>query len=252
MESKLLALIGKSLTHSFSPAYFKNKFLQESITDYHYIPLEIPDISDIAKILKVYPNLVGFNVTIPYKEEIIPFLHEIDHLAEQIGAVNVVKVFQENGVRKLKGYNTDYIGFSNTLDFILGCKDKHLLKVVVLGSGGASKAIQQVLYDQQINFLVVSRTEKIGSITYRELNEGLIPRINLIVNCTPLGTFPAVDQLPPIDFTQISQKHTLVDLIYNPPVTRFLEEGKRRGATICNGQKMLETQAEESWKIFIS
>ncbi len=235
-------LIGKTLGHSFSKTYFTEKFKRLNLSA-DYLNFELASIEDISDLLKA-KDLKGLNVTIPYKEEVIPFLDRTSEVAKSVGAVNTI-AFKDNEVI---GYNTDVIGFEQSLKPLL----KHgMHKALVLGTGGASKAVTYVLKKIGLDVLLVSRNPiGQGVISYDECNKNAVKWHRLIVNTTPLGTYPDTKISPPIDYEGISDQHLLYDLIYNPTETRFLLEGKKRGAEICNGLDMLKIQAEESWKIW--
>ena len=251
MSQKLLALIGKSLSHSYSPSYFNTFFEVFNLLDYSYIPIEINSIEEMQKVLLDYPNLIGFNVTFPYKEEIIPFLDKISPTAKKIGAVNVVKVIRESDKVKLQGFNTDYDGFCAILKR-LSYVNVHLYKALILGSGGASKTVQYALKTKKIPYLVISRDAEKGDFTYDQIPEEIYKEYKLIINCTPLGTFPNIHEKPQIEYNHIWSAHILVDLVYNPAESAFLKEGLRKNCCIINGMMMLGVQAEKSWKIFSS
>ena len=271
---KTFGLIGKSLSHSFSQQYFTEKFLQEKINDAEYRLFPLTSIEEVRELLKL-PTLLGFNVTIPYKSEIIPFLDELDLVAQEIGAVNCVV---KRGNRWV-GYNTDVIGFEETLKQIgrkeKGEKEKRerrrkkispsnfegmpegrgsLYKnqntALILGSGGASKAVSHVLQQKNIPFQIVSRKKTNETITYNEITDKLIHHTQFIINTTPLGMFPNVNEMPPIPYTALHGEHILIDLIYNPEETLFLKEGKKRGASVMNGLAMLRAQADAGWGLF--
>ena len=240
-----LGLLGRNISYSFSRSYFKNKFEKEGIIDCSYENFDLERIELLASTIKANPNLKGLNVTIPYKEEVIPFLDKLDQKAKEIGAVNTIKITTEG---HLIGYNTDCYGFENSLSPLLNSKHKSAL---ILGTGGASKAIAYSLKKLGIAYQYVSRSKSEHvSYTYSDLTEKIIKAHSIIVNCTPLGTFPNVEDCPNIPYSGITKIHILYDLIYNPEETTFLKHGKTRGATICNGQKMLELQAEKSWSIW--
>ena len=246
---RTFGLIGKSLSHSLSQQYFTNKFHQHNISDAEYCLFSLAKIEEIKELFK-HPTLLGFNVTIPYKTEIIPFLDELDIIAQKVGAVNCV-VKQNN---KWVGYNTDIIGFERLLQEleVQGFKDRDkavpcLYSSLVLGSGGAAKAVCYVLKQINIPFQIVSRNKTEETITYDGLTELIINHSLLIINTTPLGMFPHTDELPPIPYPALTSKHILIDLIYNPEETLFLKEGKKRGAVTINGLAMFETQAEETY-----
>ena len=238
-------LIGRNIAYSFSRGYFKEKFLQLGLEDYVYLNFDLEDIADITAIIENNPNLVGLNVTIPYKEAIIPYLKTLDPVAADIGAVNTVKIAPEG----LLGYNTDAYGFEQTL---LPFLKPHHQKALILGTGGASKAVAYVLNKLQINYQYVSRKEGAGYLNYEDLAPEIVTAHQIIVNCTPLGTFPNVDAKPGIPYASLNSDHLLFDLIYNPEKTAFLKEGEIRGTAISNGLKMLELQADRSWEIWNS
>lgn len=240
-----LGLLGKNISYSFSRGYFKSKFEKEGITDVTYENFDIEDISMFPSIISSTEGLRGLNVTIPYKQAVMPFLDKIDKKAKAIGAVNTIKV-KKNG--KLVGYNTDCYGFKKSLKPYLKA---HHNNALILGTGGASKAVACVLKKLGIAYEYVSRTNSPGvRFTYEELNESIIDKFEIIINCSPLGTFPNIDNCPNIPYEGISEKHILYDLIYNPLETKFLKIGKQHNATTINGLKMLELQAEKSWSIW--
>jgi shikimate dehydrogenase len=242
-----LGLLGRNISYSFSISYFKSKFEKEGITNITYENFDIEDISMFPSIIKNTKGLKGLNVTIPYKQAVIPYLDEIDKKAKAIGAVNTIKI-EEND--KLIGYNTDCYGFEESLKPYL---KPHHKKVLILGTGGASKAIAYVLDELNIIYDYVSRNaSKHVQFTYNELNKTIIKDYDIIINCTPIGTFPNIDNCPDIPYKAITDKHILFDLIYNPLETKFLKLGKEQNATTINGLKMLELQAEKSWSIWNS
>ncbi|WP_075342022.1 shikimate dehydrogenase family protein [Tenacibaculum agarivorans] len=242
----LFGLLGKNISYSFSRGYFTEKFKSLNLKDHEYVNFDIQVIDELYDILKRNEaNLKGMNVTIPYKEEVIPFLDKIDRKAKKIGAVNTIKITKSG---KLKGYNTDFYGFRNSLKPLL--KKEHK-KALILGTGGASKAIAYALKKLGIQYTFVSRTKKNEKmLTYGELTENIIKEYLLIVNTTPLGTHPNTSGKPDIPYNFITDKHILYDLIYNPSETLFLKLGKEKGATIKNGLEMLELQAEKAWEIW--
>lgn len=240
---KQLGLIGYPLSHSFSKKYFSDKFLDENIKGFHYDLFPLNDIQKLTRLLKEQPNLLGLNVTIPYKEQVIPFLDEISESAKAIGAVNTIRI--ENG--KLKGFNTDAYGFEESLKVFLKPHHKNAL---ILGTGGAAKAIQYVLEKLDIGYKYVSRTPKAEQFSYDELNEQIFNKYEIIVNTTPLGMFPKVEQCPAIPYEYLTNQHLLYDLVYNPKETLFLKKGKEKGASIKNGLEMLHLQAEKAWSIW--
>ena len=240
-----LGLLGKNISYSFSKTYFKKKFEDESINDITYENFDIESIELFPSIIKNTKGLKGLNVTIPYKEQVIPYLDKINKKAKTIGAVNTIKVTKKG---KLKGYNTDCYGFKNTLKPFV---KKHHKNALILGTGGASKAIAFSLHEMGISYHYVSRKLKEGiDFTYDTLTESDIANHQIIVNCTPLGTFPDVDVCPKIPYQAITKNHILFDLIYNPDETKFLKLGKQNQATIVNGLNMLKLQAEKSWSIW--
>ena len=238
-------LIGYPLSHSFSEHYFANKFLLEGITDSVYQNFPIQDISDLEKLLLETPDLKGLNVTIPYKEKVLPFLTSSNEIVHSIGACNCIRI--EN--HTLSGYNTDVIGFEKSL---LPHLKPHHSKGLLLGEGGAAKAVAYVFEKLGIEFMNVVRKGTSGDrkILYSELDDSVIASHTIIVNSTPLGTYPNVLECPPINYEALGSKHYLYDLVYNPEKTLFLQKGEERGATIKNGYEMLVLQAEESWRIW--
>lgn len=240
-------LIGFPLGHSFSKKYFTAKFERERIEGCLFDLYEIPRIEDFPSVLSQNPELEGMAVTIPYKEQVIPFLDLLDPACQTIGAVNCIQI--RNGVKK--GFNTDYIGFKHSLQVWLG---SDIPNALVLGTGGASKAVKQALKDLNVNFLSVSRIKDEHQLSYQELRENpeFLKNFPLIINTTPLGTFPKVDGIPEIPLDQLTSSHLVYDLVYNPPVTRLMQECISRGGKAKNGQDMLELQAEAAWKIWNS
>ena len=239
LKKKIYGLIGRNIDYSFSKKYFTQKFKNDKIDNCEYLNFDIDQVSDFKKIN--LSNINGFNVTIPYKEKIVRYLDEIDESVRNIGAVNTIKIFKD----KLIGYNTDYLGFIKSFNEMLDYKN-----ALILGSGGASKAIQYALKSKKIKFNVVSRKRDINHIDYFQIED--LAKYDLIVNCTPLGTFPNINDKPNLNYDQLNDKHQCYDLIYNPSETLFLNESKKRGAKIINGLKMLKIQAEESWRIWNS
>jgi len=241
-------LIGKTLKHSFSGKYFGEKFEKENIDDCAYELFELADISEFSKLINAHKGeLKGLNVTIPYKKEVMAYLDELDSIAERIGAVNVVKI---NSDGKLKGFNSDYYGFRSSLESWLG---RHTnLKALILGTGGASNAVRTALEDLKIPYQYVSRSSEGNKINYDDIkqNSKIISDHQLIINTTPLGTFPDIALKPDLPYSQLTSDHYLYDLVYNPEVTAFLAEGKSAGAKTKNGSDMLVLQAEKSWEIW--
>lgn len=240
---KQYGLIGQSLSHSFSQQYFEEKFQAAGISDCQYGLFELTNIQEFPLFLQQHPNLQGFNVTIPYKRAIIPFLDQIDPIAEQVGAVNTVHILRREGESQLVGYNTDVEGFSHSLN------DKIIPnKALILGTGGAAAAVAFALRNLNIEFLSVSRTAGKNKITYNALSPKLMREYRLIVNCTPVGM--VAGEKPNIPYDEIGEQHFLYDLIYNPKETDFLKEGKKRKAVTFNGLSMLHKQAEAAWRIW--
>lgn len=241
-------LIGYPLKHSFSISYFNEKFQSENI-DAEYVNFEIPRIEDFMEVVEENPNLRGLNVTIPYKEQVIPYLDELDKDTAKIGAVNVIKIIpQGKGDVKLVGYNSDIIGFTCSIEPLL---QSHHVKALILGTGGASKAVFHGLANLGIEATFVSRTKKSNDIlTYQELTPEIMQEHTVIVNTTPLGMYPNVDACPDIPYDQLTPNHLLYDLLYNPHETLFMKKGMERGATVKNGLEMLLLQAFVSWEIW--
>lgn len=238
-------LIGFPLGHSFSKKYFTEKFEREGI-DSRYDLFELENISEFTA-LKENPNLCGLNVTIPYKEKVISYLDELDDTAAKIGAVNVIKFTHSNGKLILKGYNSDAIGFENSIKPLLQSFHK---KALILGTGGASKAIDYSLRKLGIETLFVSRSAKPNFLTYDQLNEETLNKYLIIVNASPVGTFPHSDECPNIPYQFLTDKHLLFDVVYNPAETLFLKKGKEHGAQGLNGESMLIEQAIAAWEIW--
>ena len=245
MEKKF-GLIGSAVSHSFSKSYFDEKFFREGLRDYHYDLYPLNSVDELKKLLDENPELYGLNVTIPYKEQILKFLSDIDPTAKNIGAVNVIKI--QNG--KLKGFNTDSDAFYETLEKWFP-KIKNA-RALVLGTGGSSKAVQQALKKLSIPFEIVSREKNKGQHTYESLEKNGTPisEAQLIINTTPLGMTPNTNEFPPIDYELITSQHYVYDLIYNPARTVFIQKAEMRGATVKNGLEMLQIQAEKAWAIW--
>ncbi len=243
MGIKQFGLIGYPLGHSFSKGYFERKFGREDIADAVYQNFEIDDIGQFPRLLKQNQALVGLNVTIPYKERILPYLTEISEAADAIGAVNTLLIAGDS----IKGFNTDYIGFRDSLKPLL--KSQHR-QALILGTGGSSKAVAYALGQLGIAYRFVSRQRDEVGFSYERLNKEIIESHLLIVNTTPLGMHPRVGEAPAIPYQYLTTEHLLYDLIYNPAETLFLQNGKAQGAAIKNGLEMLERQAEASWEIW--
>jgi shikimate dehydrogenase len=244
---KQYGLVGFPLSHSFSKRFFTEFFATENIAA-EYLNFELEVLSSLPSIIADHPNLVGFNVTIPYKEAIIPYLDRCDPKAAAIMAVNTVKIEREGELSKLTGYNTDLIGFR---DSILPVLQPHHRKALVLGTGGASKAVVASLNDLSISTQLVSRAAKAGnSIAYTQLTRKVMEEHTIIVNTTPLGTYPKTENFPEIPYELLTNKHLLFDLVYNPAVTQFLQKGAEQGAATKNGADMLKIQALAAWRIW--
>ncbi|NMH86237.1 shikimate dehydrogenase family protein [Flavivirga algicola] len=240
-----LGLLGKNIAYSFSKTYFKKKFEDEKITDTTYENFDIEAIDLFPSIIKNTSNIKGLNVTIPYKEVVIPYLDKVSKKAKAIGAVNTIKVTKKG---KLVGYNTDCYGFKKSIEPFL---KPHHKSALILGTGGASKAIAYSLKKLGVVYQYVSRKQSEGiGFTYDSLTENAIKNHQLIINCTPLGTFPNIEDCPNIPYQAITDKHILFDLIYNPDETKFLKLGKQNNAVTINGLNMLKLQAEKAWSIW--
>ncbi|MBM3186713.1 MAG: shikimate dehydrogenase [Bacteroidetes bacterium] len=237
---KLFGLLGKSLKHSFSPDFFKAYFKEHQV-DAQYQLFEIETIQYVENIFSLNPS--GVNVTVPYKEEIIPFLDELDDSAKVIGAVNVVAF--KNGKRI--GYNTDAFGFHQSIKPFLTF---HHERALIFGTGGASKAVAHVFKSIGLDVIFVSRNPNEGLFHYSDVNEAMISACKVIVNCTPVGMYPNIDEVLSIPFEALTEDHLVIDLIYNPPLTKFLSKAQEYGATILNGSSMLREQALKSWEIW--
>ncbi len=250
-KKRMLGIVGQKLGHSFSPQYFAEKFRKENVEDsYSYELFPMENLSGFSDFLLSHPDLVGFNVTIPYKENIMDFLQEISPEAKTVGAVNTVKRISCGENTLWKGYNTDVVGFEQSLLPFLG-KQNHQ-RALVLGTGGAAKAVAFVLQKLGIDFKFVSRNpanEK--TISYDDLTEEIVKSHTLIVNTTPLGMFPKTEECPPIPYQYLTSKHLCYDLVYNPLETLFLKKAKRQGADIKNGLEMLHLQANAAWEIYL-
>jgi shikimate dehydrogenase len=243
---KIFGLIGQTVSHSFSKSYFDEKFFREGLRDHHYELFPLNDIKEIENLVQNTKGLSGLNVTIPYKEQVMQYLDEVDPPAKKIGAVNVIKF--KNGKRT--GFNTDMDAFHETVEKWLP-KDR-IFQALVLGTGGSSKSVQEALIKLNIPFKLVSRTASKGVYTYKDLEKkpAIISNANLIINTTPLGMHPNTNTMPPIDYELLTSDHFVYDLIYNPARTMFLQKAEMRGATAKNGLEMLHVQAEKSWGIW--
>ena len=241
-KSRKFGLIGKNIDYSFSKKYFSEKFKKENL-DCTYSNFDIENISLIESILQKN-GISGYNVTIPYKQEIIKFLDEIDEVAKTIGAVNTIKKIDNKNI----GFNTDCIGFEKSLIPLI--ENKKPDGALILGGGGASKAVKYVLKKIKINYSTVSRKEGKSEFIYENLNDVIINRFKMIINCSPVGTFPNINKCPNIPYKHLTKEHILYDLVYNPIESLFLRRGRELGCKTKNGLEMLEIQANESWRIW--
>jgi len=241
-KSRKFGLIGKNIDYSFSKKYFSEKFKKENL-DCKYSNFDVVNISEIESILQ-NNSISGYNVTIPYKEEIIKFLDEIDEVAKDIGAVNTIKKIDNKNI----GFNTDSIGFEKSLLPLI--ENKIPKNALILGSGGASKAIKYVLKKLKINYSTVSRKEGKSEFVYENLNEVILNKFKMIINCSPVGTFPNINNCPNIPYKFLNKDHILYDLVYNPIESLFLKRGRNLGCKTKNGLEMLEIQANESWSVW--
>lgn len=239
-------LIGYPLGHSFSINYFNQKFEDEGI-DAVYENFEIPTIDLLPEVLSSNPELKGLNVTIPYKQQVIPYLDSVSPEARAIGAINVIKVVHHGSDTTLKGYNSDVIGFTKSLEPML---EKYHKKALILGTGGASKAVDFGLRSLGLETVFVSRSEKNNTIQYKDITAETVREYNVIVNCTPLGMYPKTEECPDIPYEALDSKNILYDLIYNPDNTLFMKKGAERGASVKNGLEMLLLQAFASWEFW--
>lgn len=241
-------LIGFPLGHSFSEGFFNQKFYSEGI-DASYVNYEIADIAELKHIIQDNPNLKGMNVTIPYKEKVIKYLDDLDpETAKKIGAVNVIKIVSlPKGKKKLIGYNSDIVGFTQSIESML---QPHHKKALILGTGGASKAVYHGLLSLGIESTFVSRTPSKGQLSYAQLTPEVMAEYTVIVNATPLGMYPKVDECPDIPYELLTPNHLLYDLLYNPDETLFMRRGKEQGAEVKNGLEMLLLQAFAAWDIW--
>ena len=242
---KLFSLIGYPLSHSFSPRYFRQKFRRLGLEDYRYTLREMEKLDGLRDWVEATPELAGFNVTIPHKEAILPLLDEVSEEARRIGAVNTVRL--EKG--RLRGFNTDYYGFRESLLHWLPMQNKPE-KALILGSGGASKAVRAVFRELGFPFRIVSRSAERGDLTYAELHASHLKEFRLLINTTPLGMAPEVDRCPQLPYSALGAEHWLYDLVYNPAHTLFMQQGARQGAQVKNGEEMLILQAERAWEIW--
>lgn len=243
MKKKVLGLVGRNISYSFSAGYFEEKFSQMGLNNCTYRNFDIDDIEEFSDILQT-KGLKGLNVTIPYKEEVIPLLNKLSKKAKKIGAVNTITISKKG---KTKGYNTDWYGFKKALKPMLKKRHKRAL---ILGTGGASKAVAFALRELKIEYDFVSRQENEIWYTYEQLDAEVFEDYQIIINTTPMGTFPKVDECPPLDYSLFTADHIAFDLVYNPSETLFLKQAKQNGAKIKNGYDMLVYQAEKAWAIW--
>lgn len=244
---RIFGLIGKSLEHSRSKAYFDHKFRENNMPDCRYENFPLQEISGLKDLIQREEFLVGLNVTIPYKTDVIPYLDRLDPVSEQIRAVNAIKIIRDGSSVITEGFNTDAPAFSETVRPLL--KPYHR-RALILGNGGAAKAVAWALQKLNAGFSIVSRHPGQSDFTYEELDEEIIRNHQVIINATPSGMFPGIDEFPDIPYEAVSRDHILYDLVYNPEMTVFLKKGMLSGATIKNGLEMLHLQAEMSWGVW--
>ena len=241
-------IIGFPLGHSFSRGFFTEKFRREGI-EAEYLNFPIPSVSELPEILQAHPALRGLNVTLPHKQAVIPLLDELSPEAREIGAVNVIRVRHIDGKTQLKGFNSDIIGFVESLRPLL---KPHHKQALLLGTGGASRAIRVGLERLGVEWKYVSRTKREGMFTYEELTPEMLARYSVVVNCSPVGMYPKTDECPALPYEALTPDHLLFDLVYNPEETLFLRKGAAQGATVKNGLEMLHLQAVASWQFWNS
>jgi len=246
---KTYGLVGYRLGYSFSKGFFTEKFEKENLKEHEYVNFELDTIDEFPAIFEKNDHIAGLNCTIPYKQQIVPFLDEIDEEAETVGAINTVKIIRDETKVKLKGFNTDIYGFENSLKPMLNEKQR---KALILGTGGASKAIKYILEKLGMNYVSASIEEQLNEneIRYEQIDEALLRDYLVVINATPLGTFPKVDTCPNIPYEFLTADHVLFDLVYNPEETLFMKKGKEKGATVKNGLEMLHLQAIKAWEIW--
>lgn len=247
---RIYGLIGYPLSHSFSVGYFAEKFKIEGIENTIYQNFPIENINLLPDIINNNSNLLGLNVTIPYKTQVIPYLDQLSESASAIGAVNTIKIIRNGRTTILRGYNTDEYGFRNSL---LPYLNENHKKALILGTGGASKAVEYVLQQLSISYMLVSRKPTAANqLAYENLNHAVVHEHKLIINTSPLGMYPNIEQYPALPYHALTSNHILYDLIYNPSETAFMKQGISNGATVINGLKMLHLQAEKAWEIWNS
>jgi shikimate dehydrogenase len=245
---RIFGLIGYPLGHSFSRTYFTEKFRRERISGCIYENFPIKSIDEFPELLQRNPDLAGLNVTIPYKTEILKYVNITEDSVDQIGAANVLKIKRENGKTYISAHNSDVNGIRDSL--VPCTHGGKVTRVLILGTGGSSKAVDWTVRRMGCETILVSRSGRKGILTYEDLTAELFASVQLIVNTTPLGMFPDIDSKPPINYNLLTSSHILFDLVYNPEMTAFLKKGKERGCTIITGMKMLRSQAERSWEIW--
>jgi shikimate dehydrogenase len=243
---RLFGLIGYPLSHSFSKRYFSEKFAKEAIGDAFYELFPIENIAQLPNLLAQWPNLRGLNVTIPYKQAVLPYLDALDESAAEVGAVNVIKIKDQ----QLIGYNSDTYGFLSSLQVFLQKNGKSPGSALVLGTGGAAKAVFYALKKLGIEYVVASRNAAAGQLTYADLHHLDLQQYPLVINTTPLGMSPHTESFPDLPYEQVGPAHLLYDLVYNPELTTFMQKGLERGAAVANGLAMLHAQAEKAWEIW--
>lgn len=236
-------LIGYPLSHSFSKNYFDEKFIKENISDAEFFNFQVKEISEVKKIFEDYSQLKGLCITIPHKKNIIQYTNEFSDVVRDTGACNCIKILPSEKI----GFNTDVVGFEKS--FIKNLQPHHN-KALILGTGGAAVAIEYVLQKLDIKYSFVSRNKNNYNFTWQELDKDVIQQHTVIINCTPLGTYPKTNEFPNLPYQYLTDKHYLFDLVYNPPLTRFLLKGQQKKCTIQNGYEMLVLQAEENWRIW--
>lgn len=240
-------LIGYPLAHSFSQRYFTEKFARENITDCNYENYPLMQIDQLPELIRNEPDLYGLNVTIPYKTAVLNYINKKESIIDQIGAVNVLKIYRSESSFILSGFNSDVTGIR---DSVIPYLNDRIKNVLILGTGGSSRAVTYTMKALGLNVTLVSREKKSGVLCYRDLTPDLIRNTDIIVNTTPLGMYPDISSMPDIDYTLLDEKHILFDLVYNPEYTSFLRKGKERGCHIITGLKMLYSQADRSWEIW--
>ena len=236
-------LIGFPLTHSFSQKFFEEKFLKDGITDAEFLSFSIAHISELNRIFKEYPLLKGLAVTIPYKKSVIEYVDEVSDIVKETGACNCIRITPG----KKTGFNTDVTGFEMSFKKNL---EPHHTNALILGTGGAAAAVEYVLRKLRINYSFVSRAPAENRFAWQQINKAVLEQFTVIINCTPLGTYPGIQEKPSLPYEFLTPKHYLFDLVYNPPLTSFLSEGKNHNCVVQNGYEMLVIQAEENWKIW--